>query len=794
MGKRKYKNRITKTFNILRRYVSEVADKKLTEIDLNLALEIGLGEKSIQSICTGNRDFKWGEAKNVAKYFAGLCKDKDLVNIEVLRKLMYDFLLSYGTLDEDAEVDEDVVTNFLIYLLGSSVDDRVTASKTKTESIYYNNLPENRYNGDIIRKNLVKKIDKTLKESRVVFLTGFTGNGKSFVASILARNVYDCFEDGSKYAIWIDCRDGGTIQFNNFLTEILLAFQIENAGNLSVKEKEDSAKRYLKDNKCILVIDGFENIRSLEDKHDILNFISSVMHWNCFFIITCKERLSYYRNIIDYPNKFGEIKVNKFTMEEWKALLNIYISFRNDIAEALNATPEIETYVFNFCKGNPYLMTHVLASVSEKLLKGISFNKIKEDYDLLEIDKKLYNTILNKSIRELPDNCKLLLVTLSFFVSPVSLSVLGMVSGLGGVDEEGNLIEGSCMDTAISACHNLYLIDRYVSDSSGRIKFFLPDILRTIMNSVLKEKHNYYSDIINRWVTYYVEYSKGIGFCFDDFDRLSMLDSDVNNREIDNIIYVLNYCESEQRWKDFYTISENTKYFFYTRGISGEGKGSIHYRRAVAARNLGDYVSEYNCLVYHCNVACKSKSWKDITECFDRIEEIHKTMDNIPYISLLKYQYVKALYTFSNGNIDEALIFFEDYKKEIESILSKQKSGENLDKMILHDYIASLRWYSECLYLSVKDEHEPEILNDTMAQAFAMLDDAITLASSLKFERAIVHSYLIRIKFHLDIVLDMDNVGKMFKELKKYESTIKNDAMYRHEYQTLIEKYNNRGG
>lgn len=44
---------------------------------------------------------------------------------------MYDFLLSYGTLDEDAEVNEEVVTNFLIYLLGSSVDDRVTASKTK---------------------------------------------------------------------------------------------------------------------------------------------------------------------------------------------------------------------------------------------------------------------------------------------------------------------------------------------------------------------------------------------------------------------------------------------------------------------------------------------------------------------------------------------------------------------------------------------------------------------------------------------------------------------------------------
>lgn len=322
----------------------------------------------------------------------------------------------------------------------------------------------------------------------------------------------------------------------------------------------------------MLVIDGFENIRTLEDKHAILNFISSTMHRDSIFIITCKERLSYYRDIIDSPNRFGEIKINCFTMEEWKILLNIYSSFRNDIAEAVDSTPEIETYVFNLCKGNPYLMTHVLASVSEKILKGISFNKIKEDYELLEIDEKSYNTVLNKSIRELSDNCKNLLVTLSFFVSPVPLSVLVMVSGLEGVDEDGNLIEGSDMDVAISDCHNLYLIDRYVSDSGNRIKFFLPDMLRTIMNSVLKEKHNHYLDIVNRWVAYYVEYSKKIGFCFDDFDRLSLLDNDVNSREIDNIIYLLNYCESEQRWKDFYTISENTKYFFYTRGISGEEK------------------------------------------------------------------------------------------------------------------------------------------------------------------------------------------------------------------------------
>lgn len=794
MGKRKRKNKTTKTFVILRHYVSEISEENLTDIDLKLAPEIGLGEKTIQSISRGDRDFKWGEAKKVAKYFETLCKDKDTVNIEVLRKLMYDFLLNYGTLDADAEVNEKIVTDFLITLLGCPVDNMDTASKIKAEAICYNNLPENSYNGDIIRKNIVKTIDRTLKEKRIAFLSGFTGNGKSFIASIFVKTLYDCLEDGAKYAIWVDCRKGGAMQFNDFLTRILLAFQIENVGNLSIIDKEDSAKRHLRENRIMLVIDGFENIRTLKDKHAILNFISSTMHRNSIFIITCKERLSYYRDIIESPNRFGEIKINCFTMEEWKILLNIYSSFRNDIAEAVDSTPEIETYVFNLCKGNPYLMTHVLASVSEKILKGISFNKIKEDYELLEIDKKSYNTVLDKSIRELSDNCKNLLVTLSFFVSPVPLSVLVMVSGLEGVDEDGNLIEGSDIDVAISDCHNLYLIDRYVPNSGNRIKFFLPDMLRTIMNSVLKEKHNHYLDIVNRWVAYYVEYSKKIGFCFDDFDRLTLLDNDVNSREIDNIIYLLNYCESEQRWKDFYTISENTKYFFYTRGISGEGKNSIHYRRSLAAHNLKDYVAEFNSLVYHCNVACKSKSWKDIAECFGRIEELCKMVDNIPHRNLLKYQYIKALYAFFHKNIEDALIFFADYKEKIETILSKCKSDKIIDKMILHDYIASLRWYSECLYLSINDEHDHKVSNATIEQAFTMLNKAIKLADGLNFERAIVHSKLIQVKFYLNIMQNIDNAGKLLKELEKYKSTIKNDAMYNHEYQTLIEQYNSRGG
>lgn len=214
----------------------------------------------------------------------------------------------------------------------------------------------------------------------------------------------------------------------------------------------------------------------------------------------------------------------------------------------------------------------------------------------------------------------------------------------------------------------------------------------------------------------------------------------------------------------------------------------------MAAHNLKDYVAEFNSLVYHCNVACKSKSWEDIAECFDRIEELCKMVDNIPHRNLLKYQYIKALYAFSHKNIEDALIFFADYKEKIETILNKCKSDKIIDKMILHDYIASLRWYSECLYLSINDEHDHKASNATIEQAFAMLNKVIKLADGLNFERAIVHSKLIQVKFYLNIMQNIDNAGKLLKELEKYKSTIKNDAMYNHEYQTLIEQYNSRGG
>ena len=276
--------------------------------------------------------------------------------------------------------------------------------------------------------------------------------------------------------------------------------------------------------------------------------------------MTCSERLSFYREKISVSNRFREIKVEKLSLDEWVELSKIREESLEDVKEAKEAFPDLDSFVYDLCKGNAYVMTHVLASVSEKLLTGISFEKIKKEYDLLDIDEKSYQKVFEKTIKDLPANCVSLLVAMSLFATPISLKLLNRVSGIDGVEDDDNVKSASDLEQSIYKCHNLYMIDRYVKNNN--VRFCLPVMLQPILSRTLKDNAQEYQKIVDRWIEYYIEYSSKIGFCFDDFERLAELDNDNNAREIDNIIRVLKYCQSVESWENFYTISENTKYFF----------------------------------------------------------------------------------------------------------------------------------------------------------------------------------------------------------------------------------------
>lgn len=152
----------------------------------------------------------------------------------------------------------------------------------------------------------------------------------------------------------------------------------------------------------------------------------------------------------------------------------------------------------------------------------------------------------------------------------------------------------------------------------------------------------------------------------------------------------------------------------------------------------------------------------------------------IPERDREKYKYLKALYEYSTGKYECALISFEQYEEEIRRIMDSTNESE-WDKLLTHDYIASLRWHCECV-LAMFPTIQKEMQTKAVALMNSLLDEAIRLSRNVNFERAIVHSLLIKVKICQNLGADANEINEIFTQLDAYRSVIDNDAVYRRQY------------
>lgn len=772
---RKEREQKSKSYKALRDFVKNIADKSATELDADVGEAIAKSEKTTQNISCGKRIFTWEEAISVAGRLVDLAKEYVDQNSSVaLEALTRSFLTSYGP-----SVGGVVLQKSIDDILGTWFDvSQKKNSEAQKVVARYNNLPEFLCTSSVIRKKLQQQIMLAINNHKIVYLSGIMGAGKSFLSVSTAQKLFDERPNDFQCAIWIKCGESRNA-VNEIIGSFLMAFGIKNIGNMTSLEKYGLAEEYLQHQKGILILDSLEAVAETDVKEELLQFITEKVPSSWAVFMTCNTRFGAYRKSIHAANRIQEIKVEDFTYEEWQVLSKNIENSRSDVKEAKESFPDLDQVVYNHFKGNPFVMTHILATLSEKLLTGISFERIKTEYDFYKIDEDSFQAVFDKTVNTLPENCVILLAVLSLFVTPISSSVIQLVSGIDGVEKDSSVKVGSDLEKSVLRCHNLYMIERYFKN--GNVYFSLPVMLEPILNRVLKERANDFKPIIERWIAHYRSYTEEIGFCFDDFNRLEKLDSDSNVREIENIIHVLKFCETMERWEDFYEISENTKYFFYTRGISGEGENSIHYKRAYAARQLGWDVAEFNSLLYHCNVMCKTRDWENLDSCFGRLDELLDNGCEISERDREKYKYLKALFEYSTGRYESALISFEQYEKEVRHIMESTNESE-WDKLLTHDYIASLRWHCECVLAIFPTIFQEEMQAETVALMNSLLDEAIRLSRNVNFERAIVHSLLIKIRICQNLGGNANEINEIFTQLDAYRSVIDNDAVYRRQY------------
>lgn len=328
-----------RSYKILRDYVKNVSEQTATQLDLAIGEAIGQSEKTIQNISAGRRQFKWGEAKKAAEEFSlYVSEERDK---RMLYPLIRNFLCEYGLHDPNAEVSEDDIDSYVTDLLG--IQDNSTLDTTVTQT-RYNSLPELLFTGTIIRTELKNRIGSAIKDQKIIFLSGLTGTGKSFIAKTVAQEYFDKKNDDYKLAIWCSCEDG-TTTVNDIIGNVLVACGVKNTGNMTKDDKFKVTEDYMEQCKGILVIDGFERISTRgNDAMEVIRFITEKVPKNWIIIVTCSNRLSLYRKSIKVANRFREVKVEKLSYEDWVELSNVRAESMGDIKEAKEAFPDLDKW------------------------------------------------------------------------------------------------------------------------------------------------------------------------------------------------------------------------------------------------------------------------------------------------------------------------------------------------------------------------------------------------------------------------------------------------------------------
>lgn len=634
------------------------------------------------------------------------------------------------------------------------------------------NLTGNKYGKYILRQSLEDEIVEFLNNESENYqvISGLGGMGKSsLIFSVLSKIINGKINLGKTVdsIIWVtDSYNPGDLSIDKLVDEINAVYGSASSTQIytgSDLEKREMAKKHLNLNRnmlSVLVIDNFETVKDNELRRFIFELPQT-----CKVILTSKiNRDACIQNgVIKTQNSqcINDFPIPTFTKEEWYYLFNticVSVDKIKDWARKFDKErlDQIIDMIYVELGGIPFPFERILTQIAEKQLTDVS--RIKKLIKATIKESGGYDRMISYSWDKLKRASQAVLISaaLSGYLSYINFVQLSSISGLQSYDDKNSAEIGSALDKAVEECLNYNLIDKDIS--SAEIRYYLPAIVyRYVINKVQNDANikNNFLDIITNWIEFYIIRTQKIGMCYDDTEKMRDFDS-VYQKEA--LQFVLDYCYSNSLYKDYVIISNNMRYFFYTRSIWEVGDKCIHIKRAHAAREYGDSISEMEAYVYYINIASKYRQFDGIEEYINRVQQIiriENVEEKFPE-SFFRYNHALGLYYYHSDDFPEALKIWK-------TLLTKPITTNNI-----HDIDAAKRWYTKCL---MKCIDQFELVNSDPETEISNL---LAEAREHNFERAIIDYTLMLVKIYSQI----SNHSKS-KEL-----------LYNDEITSLIEKTN----
>lgn len=298
----------------------------------------------------------------------------------------------------------------------------------------------------------------------------------------------------------------------------------------------------------------------------------------------------------------------------------------------LDNKPELIEKLYILSGGFPFVATYILKQIIEENQMGVPLNEAIEKHSNYETNEygKLASKIIEKSFGRLSNLAKQIIITCSKFKYSVSSKLVAYICNIEVTNPKWR-----------EALKELYDKDLITSIILNNPRFNVNNMIKVLVLTYSKEEYDE-KNFVSKISEYYVELSKNIGECYNDLDKLKILD-DIDEWNI--VLQVLDYLESSKKYKEYISIVKELKYYIYVRGMWKLGDESLHLKRSLLAKQINNKTEELEGLCDYINVCSKSKNKQEAEKYLEVAKKIvDQNYDNIDKRVICLYFHVQALY------------------------------------------------------------------------------------------------------------------------------------------------------
>lgn len=620
-------------------------------------------------------------------------------------------------------------------------------SKIKTR----NNLIPQDLTSIIRPKKLTEFLDNFLKDDvNISYIYGYSLTGKTksvmaYISDVINRNVYENI-------MWQELKEENQ---KEYIYNLILNFTTSNKENVDREIKEEVCINFLKNSKSIIVLD----FDQYEIKKDVLSLLKEIAKYTKIIIISSNPFNKYEKELEFYTRSFS---TNNFIeKQEFEKMLRL-----NNLGNiVLDNKPELIEKLYVLSGGFPFVATYILKQIIEENQMGVPLNEAIEKHSNYETNEygKLASKIIEKSWNGLSNLAKQIIITCSKFKYSVSSKLVAYICNIEVTNPKWR-----------EALKELYDKDLITSIILNNPRFDVNNMIKVLILTYSKEEYDE-KNFVSKISEYYVELSKNIGECYNDLDKLKILD-DIDEWNI--VLQVLDYLESSKKYKEYISIVRELKYYIYVRGMWKLGDESLHLKRSLLAKEINNKTEELEGLCDYINICSKSKNKQEAEKYLEVAKKIvDENYDNIDKRVICLYFHVQALY------LNNCL---GDYKKAYDIWVNNRE--KYFDYVNEYRKLVNRLWEDRC-YLKIEKNIDKvcdrliESLNNVKEKNFTrcIVDYELLIASKKveKFEKTKDINYLNDAKIWLEEAKEI---------LESNSKDIRNEAFY-YKLQAIISKY-----